>query len=230
MKVSTIFYTLDQNLQNLNSFVFSNFEPKEYSLQIDREVDKYIDSFFKPAQVGTLEGVDEIQTDLDNLRFLKVIDTQIPLTNSEGDLPTNYRNLLNDRSEVLNCGVLTRVPNRVTGDEDLYKIIQNPFTRPKNRDSGPLSRIFNNKIKVYTDNFTVTNVYIDYIRKPIKLFDLGATLGYYDPAFNNYDYAEFPEEALKVILDNVRDRLLELVQADRLNTAVQESQDFGKSK
>ncbi len=219
MKVSVFFFTLDRNI-----------EPKEYCLQWDREVDKYIDSFLVPAQSGTLQGVDEIQTDLDHLRFLKVIDTQIPLINSEGDLPTNYRNLLNDRSEILNCGVLTKVPNRLTGDEDLYKILQNPFTKPRKRDSGPVSRIFNNRIRVYTDNFTVSNVYIDYIRKPIKLLELGATMGYYAPTFNDYDYLEFPEEALKIILDNTRDRILELIQADRLQTAIQESQDFGKSK
>jgi len=228
MKISDIFYTIDQNMQILGSFVFSNIEPKEYALQFDRMVDKYIDSYIKPAQVGTLEGIDEIQADVDNLRFIKVIDTPISLTNGVGALPANYRNLLNSRSQVTICNVTQRVPNRLHDSEDVYRVIKNPFTKPKL--SSPISRIYGNSIQVYTDNFVVPTVYIDYIRKPVKMIELGLTFpdNYYDTGFNNYDYLDFPIEALEVIMDNVRDRLLEMVESNRLNTAVQESQDFGK--
>jgi hypothetical protein len=228
MKISEIFYTIDQNMQNLGSFVFSNIEPKELCLQFDRVVDKYIDSYQKPAQVGTLEGIDEIQSDVDNLRFLKVVDASISLTNGVGVLPANYRNLLNSRSQVTICGATQKVYNRLHDSEDIYRVIKNPFTKPKL--SSPISRIYGNSIQVYTDNFVVATVYIDYIRKPIKLIEIGATFpnNYYDTDFNNYDYLDFPVEALSVIMDNMRDRLLELVESNRLNTAVQESQGFDK--
>lgn len=228
MKVSDIFYTIDQNMQILGSFVFSNIEPKELALQFDRVVDKYIDSYLKPAQVGTLEGVEEIQTDVDNLRLIKVVDVPISLTNGVGALPANYRNLLNDRSQVTICGNTEIVPNRLHDSEDIYKVLQNPFTKTKL--SSPISRIYGNNIKVYTDNFVVPTVYIDYIRKPVKLMELGPTFpnGFYDTGFNNYDYLDFPIQALEVIMDNLRDRLLELVESNRLSSAIQESQDFGK--
>lgn len=228
MLVREIFYTVDQNLQILNSHVFANIEPNELSLQFDRIVDKYIDSHLKPSQVGTLEGIDEIQIDIDNLRNIKNIGQVIPLTNGLGVLPSDYRNLLNSRSEVVDCNITQQVPNRIHGDEDLYKVLRNPFT--KSTISSPIGRIYGNNIQIYTNNFVVSNVYIDYIRKPISLYQLGATLGYYDNAFLDYDYVDFPEETLKVILDNLRDRLLELVEASRLNSAVQESQDFGKNQ
>lgn len=228
MKVSDIFYTIDQNMQILGSFVFSNIEPKEYALQFDRIVDKYIDSYIKPAQVGTLEGLDEIQADVDNLRFIKVVDTPISLTSGVGALPVNYRNLLNSRSQVTICGAAQKVYNRLHDFEDVYRVIKNPFTKPKL--SSPISRIYGNSIQVYTDNFVVSTVYIDYIRKPVKLIELGLTFtnGYYDTGFNNYDYVDFPIEALQTIMDNLRDRLLELVESNRLNSAIQESQGFNK--
>jgi len=228
MKISEIFYTVDQNMQNMGSYVFGNMLPQELALQFDRTANKYLDGFLVPAQLGTLKGVDEIQIDVDTLRLLKIIDFPITLTSGVGALPDNYRNLLNDRSLVTSCGNPTIVPNRLFGDEDLYQILQNPFTKP--RLLSPISRIYGNNIKVYTDNFVVPTVYIDYIRKPVSLIDLGLTFPntYYDTGFMNYDYQEFPLQALQVIMDNMRDRLLELVESDRLPSAVQESQDFGK--
>jgi len=228
MKISEIFYEVDQNMQNMGSYVFGNMLPQELALQWDRTVNKYLDSYLKPSVAGNLEGIDEIQIDIDTLRLLKIIDAPITLTAGVGTLPADYRNLLNDRSLVTVCGNPQIVPNRLFGDEDLYQILQNPFTKPKLLS--PISRIYGNSIKIYTDNFVVPTVYIDYIRKPVSLTDLGLTFPntYYDTGFMNYDYQEFPTQALQVIIDNMRDRLLELVESDRLPSAVQESQDFGK--
>lgn len=215
MLVSEIHYTLDQNLQILNSFVYSNFLPEEINLQFDRIVDKYIDAHLKAAPIGSLQGIDEIQIDLDNLRYLKVVDTPISLTNGVGVLPTNYRNLLQDRSLVMNCGRLTEVANRLYGDEDLSNYLENPFT--KTVATSPISRIYGNNIRIYQDNFTVNTCKIDYIRKPISLNSLNPS----------DDYTEFPDYCIKVIIDLLRNRMLEIVQSQRLPSAVQETNNFG---
>src|SRR6202008_1405542 len=162
MLASEIIYRLNQNLQILNSFVYSNFEDKELWLQFDRIVDKFVDAHFKPEQELSLKGVDELIIDMNNLRFLKVLDYSIPLTAGEGDLPTDYRNLLNDRSLIDFCGTVKEIANRNFGDEDLYTTLENPFTTSK-KDS-PISRIHNSKFKVYFNGFTSATAKIDYIK------------------------------------------------------------------
>lgn len=216
MLASEINYRIDQNLQILNSFVYSNFEPKELWLQFDRIVDKFIDAHFKPEADISLKGVDELLIDMNNLRFLKVLDTSIPLIAGDGNLPIDYRNLLNDRSIVNVCGIPTEILNRNFGDEDLYLALDNPFTTTK-RDS-PISRIHNGKLKVYTNpTFTVNTAIIDYIRIPVKLYDLN------NP---NYDYKEFPDECIGWLIDFTRNRLMEVVESNRLDKAIPETTNF----
>lgn len=216
MLSSEILYRINQDTQNLNSFVYSNFEDKEIYLQFDRLVDKFLDSHFKPEVAGTLKGVDEIEMDMNNLRFLKVIDTSIPLTNYSGNLPDNFRNLLNDRSIVTQCGKSVETSNRNFGDEDLYPTMENPFTKPK--VDSPISRINGNKIIIKSvPGQTINTVNIDYVKIPAKLYEIN------DP---NYDYKEFPEHCISWIIDLTRNRLSELTKSDRLNTQIQESTNF----
>lgn len=214
MLKSQIHYTLDQNLQILNSFVYSNFLPEEIDLQFDRIVDKFIDAHLKGVMDVSLQGVDEIEIDIDNLRFLKEVDVPISLINGIGTLPTNYRNLLEDYSLVTNCGILQQVSNRLYGDEDLSNALENPFT--KTVVTSPISRIYGNNIRIYQDGFTINTCVIDYIRKPISLNTLSDT----------DDYIEFPDYCIKVIIDLLRNRMLELVQSQRLTSSIQETNNF----
>lgn len=215
MLASEINYRIDQNLQILNSFVYSNFEPRELWLQFDRQVDKFLDAFLRPEGDVSLKGIDEVLVNINNLRFLKVLNYSIPLVGGEGDLPVNYRDLLNDRSIIDLCGTPKEVPNRNFGDEDLYTSLQNPFTTSK-RDS-PISRIHNDKLKIYTTDFTVNTAIIDYIRVPAKLYEIN------DPS---YDYKEFPDECIGLLIDLTRNRLMEVVESQRLDKAIPETNNF----
>ncbi len=216
MLASEVIYRINQNTQNLNSFVYSNFEDREIWLQFDREVEKLLDAHLKPEQVGSLKGIDDRQISIDNLRKLKVINFTIPLFAHIGNLPDDYRTKLNDRSIIIQCGQEVEVVNRFYGDEDLPAIKENPFLKAK--VDSPISRIAGNNIIITpAPGQVITTCKIDYIRIPAKLYELN------DP---NYNYQEFPDYCLEWLIDLTRNRISELTQSERLGTQIQESTNF----
>jgi len=205
----------------MHSFVYANMLPQELANQFDFVTNKFVDAHFKPSQAGSLQGIDEIQIDLDNLRLLKSTYSASP-TLTNGDyvvaLPNNYRNLLNDRVSVAsNCSsqiVLNR-PTRPIGDEawETTKVI--PFTLPT--AVSPISKILGNNFYVNAGGNVITSISLTYIRKVLNL----------DVVTSNATYTEFPEEVILKIIDLTRNRILELVKSDRTSTAVEENKNFG---
>jgi hypothetical protein len=234
MTIAQIHYSLEQGLQNLGSFVYANYLPQEINLQFDRIVDKFIDAHLKPQPIPQeLKGIDEVQLQLDNLRFIKVTDAALVTNGADTEkrgytLPDNYRNLIQDSSQISWCGSTRWVANRLQGDEEFKQNVQeNPFL--KSTTLSPLSRVvtipnltngYDTILLVYNPN--VTGCKIDYYRKPIRLYDIIAAGGNM-----NYDFIDFPRHCIDLLIDLLRNRLLENIQGDRLPSAVQESNNFG---
>lgn len=232
MTIAEITYTLEQKLQILSSNVYSNLLTHEILLQFDNVVDRYIDACLSPKPIGSLLGVDDTQLSVDNLRFLKVIETNLVRTitidkTSFHTLPANYRNLINDSSEVLICGVPTWVGNRQIGAEELKENIdQNPFIKAKK--FSPLSRVVSNDLLVTThDGVPPSNVKIEYFKKPTRLYDIwtGVTGG--NPNDDTYGFNDFPRNVIDLFIDLLKNRLLETFESPRLPGSVQEVKNFG---
>jgi hypothetical protein len=227
MTIAEIEYTLEQKLQILNSNVYGNLLTKEILLQFDNIVDRFIDAHLYPKQLGSLKGIDETQLTIDNLRFIKVINVILNRTSVESNdsvftLPTDYRNLINDSSEVTICGVTKFIGNRQIGDEELKEnIAANPFL--KSRIGSPLGRISGNKYYVIDgESLGITDVSIDYYRKPVRLFD-----EYADNANLSYNFVDFPRNCIDFLIDLLKNRLLETFESQRLQGSVQEINNFG---
>lgn len=227
MTIAEIEYTLEQKLQILNSNVYGNLLTKEILLQFDNIVDRFIDAHLYPKQLGSLKGIDETQLTIDNLRFIKVINVILNRTSVESNdsvftLPTDYRNLINDSSEVTICGVTKFIGNRQIGDEELKEnIAANPFL--KSRIGSPLGRISGNKYYVIDgESLGITDVSIDYYRRPVRLFD-----EYADNANLSYDFVDFPRNCIDFLIDLLKNRLLETFESQRLQGSVQEINNFG---
>jgi len=227
MTIAEIEYTLEQKLQILNSNVYGNLLTKEILLQFDNIVDKFIDAHLYPKQLGSLKGIDETQLTIDNLRFIKVINVILNRTSVESNdsvftLPTDYRNLINDSSEVTICGVTKFIGNRQIGDEELKEnIAANPFL--KSRIGSPLGRISGNKYYVIDgESLGITDVSIDYYRRPVRLFD-----EYADNANLSYNFVDFPRNCIDFLIDLLKNRLLETFESQRLQGSVQEINNFG---
>jgi len=227
MTIAEIEYTLEQKLQILNSNVYGNLLTKEILLQFDNIVDRFIDAHLYPKQLGSLKGIDDTQLTIDNLRFIKVINVVLNRTSIESNdsvftLPTDYRNLINDSSEVTICGITKWVGNRQIGDEELKEnIAANPFL--KSRTGSPLGRISSNKYYVIDgENLNIETVNIDYYRKPIRLYDL-----YKQTPVDTHDFVEFPRNCIDFLIDLLKNRLLETFESQRLQGSVQEINNFG---
>ena len=222
MLASTILSLLEENIQNIHSFVYANILPAELSIQFDRIANKFVDAHLKPSQAGSLLGIDETELNIDSLRNLKnqtplVLTTTLVGSDYVATLPTDYRNLLRDRVKVTSsCGTgnFLRVPSRLLGDEVWETTKQNPFAKPQ--DKSPISKIIGNKFIVNANGSVITEVDITYIRKVTALDSTGVA-----------DYTEFPEEVILWLIDLTRNRILESLQSERLPSAVQESGNFG---
>ena len=227
MTIAEIEYTLEQKLQILNSNVYGNLLTKEILLQFDNIVDRFIDAHLYPKQLGSLKGIDETQLTIDNLRFIKVINKSLSRTSTASndsvfDLPVDYRNLINDSSEVTVCSITKLVGNRQIGDEELKENIEaNPFL--KSRTSSPLSRISGSKYYIIDGvSLNIETVNIDYYRKPVRLYDL-----YKQTPVDTHDFVEFPRNCIDFLIDLLKNRLLETFESQRLQGSVQEINNFG---
>jgi hypothetical protein len=229
MTIAEIEYTLEQKLQILNSNVYGNLLTEEILLQFDNIVDRFIDAHLYPKQVGSLKGIDETQLTIDNLRFIKEINVPLSRTTTTYNdsvfslltLP-NYRNLINDSSEVTICGVTKLVGNRLIGDEELKENIEaNPFL--KSKSSSPLSRISGNNYYIIDGvSLNIETVNIDYYRKPVRLYD-----EYIENSNPNFDFVDFPRNCIDFLVDLLKNRFLETLQSERLQGSVQEINNFG---
>ena len=224
MTIAEIIYTLEQKLQILGSNVYSNLLPEEILLQFDNIVDRYIDACLAPKPEGSLLGVGDTQLKVDNLRLIKVpetILTRTAFTTTEAffDLPEDYRNLINDQSEVLICNVATWVNNRQVDDEEAKD--NNPFTRSK--AWSPTSRIFQDRIVVETVvGNLATRVKIEYFKKPTRLYD-----EYVANGDDTFQFVDFPRNVQELFIDLLRNRFLETFESQRLPGAIQETNNFG---
>lgn len=101
-----IHISIEQVLQVIDSNIYSNFKPKEIDLQFNTICDKFIDFIISNKIDGNnLKIFENIQASLDDLRLLVSLDNIISSDTLYFNLPSNYRNLLNDRSFVVrsNC-------------------------------------------------------------------------------------------------------------------------------
>lgn len=100
---------------------------------------------------------------------------------------------------------LQEFENRLTKSENLHQVLRNYYDRPKYYS--PISTIDKKIIKVYTTDFIVDALLIDYIRKPLLL------------VWDSIEpYEEFPEDVIGILIDLTVKRLLEMTQSKRYET------------
>ena len=210
MLLQEAYIHVQQRLQNISAFVYKDVRPTE------------IDYFWKggtymfiklavPALDNSIpdQKYSTIQASLDDLRAITVNNTGITspteatsggYTYVAGTLPADYLHLLNSRSitQPVNCTTdgTREVTNRLTKLDLVFDLLENSIY--KTDVLSPISKLVGNTLTVYnsyrgTKLFTVSNVIIDYLRKPtIYTYanDSGTTL-------------EFPDNVCFKIIDTV---------------------------
>jgi hypothetical protein len=222
MTLQEAYIHLQQGLQNIAAFVGRDWETWELDWLWYSGTNKFIRLVFPDREdLRENERYSDIQTSLDNLRAITVVNHQItPLTESTingytlftGSLPkpTNnpnflqpsYRHLLNSRSIVLLIGCKNgeeqTIPNRLVEQDELYNQLENPIY--KTVSESPISSIYGDTITVFASYkgkklFNVKQLFIDYIKQPIK-YEYSSN----DTNINASAQIEFPEEVVFQII------------------------------
>lgn len=186
MTVKEAHIIIQQELQTLNSFVGLDFDADE----VDRALNTCLLNMVEDAlsDLDTLRAeskFEDIQQRLDKLDRLYVVDKELtPTLNSSApnpyyyyDLktiqaPNKFYHLLQDRSKIsVSCkikGVPTTVtkvfPNILTKSFILDNSLSGTLT--KTRKEAPVSNYYNGILRVFYDGFTISKIYIDYIKVP----------------------------------------------------------------
>ena len=219
MLSSIILQLLEENIQNMQSSVYSNFLPEELANQFNRVANKFVDDMIKPYPIGSLKGVDEVQANIDDIRILVTPQQSVPVL-VNGDylflLPDNYRNLMNDKVSVDTCGNGSYIwkATYLTGFEDWESIKLNPFLKPK--PDRVRSSLRNGQYVANAGGAVINLIDITYIRQ-IEPINFNTPL----------PYEEFPDHTILKLIDLTRNRILEVVQSERLPSAAQEINNFG---
>lgn len=171
----------------VNSNKNKGFLPQEIDLFLNDQMDKFVETRTTPKSNHKGEGFEESQKRLDDIRTVikegstnstdpdVVNGTKTSLTLGTFDygkvitLPTDYKKLVSDWSDTFTpCANNFIVPNRLySNNRDVQLALKDPFH--KTHPESPVSQLVNNMLRVYEDNFTVSNVHISYVYKYPKI-------------------------------------------------------------
>lgn len=215
---------IEQDVQKMGYFAYSNLETEEIDLQINNQIDKFIEDVLdkkanKVRRLGVLEGFQENQVVLDKLRTLHVKDKEVSLSDFNDSNPTDKGKKFTFADDHLhfikakaiveydcieNKKKVTKTllsPIRVlkSTDIDSYRIL--PFY--KSSKNSVLTEIADNSLYLYvTPDFRISKVMYDYIRKPAVVKYGKNISGNYDVnASTNCDLP--PTEHRKIVANTV---------------------------
>lgn len=140
MYIKKVHILIEQGLQEIGVFAYSDFQPEEVDLQINKATFSMINDEFEPIRTGKIP-FQKTQGILDRFQTLEVKDLElIPYRNEdsvEAELPANYIHLIRDESLVLTECSLKEVkpgdiePNQYYMNIGTKTIIYNSISYPK---------------------------------------------------------------------------------------------------
>lgn len=191
MTIKEAYILIQQELETIDIFAYPEIQKEEMDKIITSCLYNMVDNIIKenimqPDPNKRVE-FEENQRALDLIDRLYVVDTELtPTLNSTASNPFYYYNiagitfrpvlhLLQDKSKVaITCkieGVSTAqtlvVRNRLTKISVLNNILENSLS--KTAKDSPVSSYANGVIRVFYGDFTISKIYIDYIRKPVPI-------------------------------------------------------------
>lgn len=183
MTIQEMHYRIDQGLQKVGSFVYSNFEPEEIDGFINQMILRFIKDRYNPQPNGKPEFQDHTKR-LDDIQVLiEEWDSTFSGATEGSDIQiflgaiTDYMFYV---STIANLGYddCKRIadlekdyisPVRVIKQEDLAKALRDPY-RKSSPENGVLASLSNDNLKIYGgERFIYKSVTLSYIRKPEKV-------------------------------------------------------------
>lgn len=229
---------IEEDVQRLGFYVYDNLESEQIDLQINRQIyyaiDGILDKYFgRKLKIGIDQGFQVDQVSLDNLRQQHVKDANTTLTTSTGigkkfELPADYYHYIKAKATIsYSCyedGVKKTktepVKVRIVKSQDIDNMLNHPFH--KTVKESPIGEIAGNYVYIYTNSdFDVTEVKLDYIKKPVKVVFAKDISGNYDAANsvhfdidNSLQYMIIDMTVLKIIkiIESPQQKIINLEQ------------------
>jgi hypothetical protein len=189
LSVLDIHRLIEQDVQNLGFYLYDHLETEEVDLHINRQVYMLIDGildkhFGRSLKLGPQQGFQVDQISLDNLRKQQVKGATTTLTAFDrgmkfdlpiaGDIYYHYTRAtatisiacIDDNGQSVTKTDYSQL--RIVENKNIDEMLKSPFHKT-DKDS-PLAEISGNTIYIYTSSdFTITNIKLDYIKRPAKI-------------------------------------------------------------
>lgn len=221
MTISEFHLAVKIKLDKTSSLELPSFEPEE----IDFWLNDTIELFIKQRIDGfntSRTGFEETQKRIDDLRSLVVSYHNLGSANANvyypnstcWTLPTNYFRYLGD-SVTINTGTtISTVQSSTVTADDLSVKLRDPFSEHNlhHQTANPLRMLRDDELIYISDgNYTITNCYLTYIKKPVKVdISAGTT-------------SDLPESVHQEIVDLTVKRMLENIESPRYATFTNET-------
>lgn len=172
---------IDEDIQRLGFYVYDNLETEQIDLQINRQIYLLIDGildkhFGRKLKIGPQQGFQVDQVSLDNLRMSHIKGASRSLTTVERgytfELPAGYYHYVKATAKIdtickrngvdVTETVYSKI--RIVKSQDVDSLLNNPMH--KTCKESPVAEIVGNLVYIYTDRFTISELKLDYIKKP----------------------------------------------------------------
>ncbi len=178
-------HLIEQEVQKMGFFAYSNLETEEIDLQINSVIDKFVEDVLdkksnKRRRLGVLEGFQENQVSLDKLRTIHVKDQTGALQDFDGGKKITFENdylhfikakAVTSYTCTENKKTVTKTLTsgvRIMASTDIDAVVNLPHYKTDKRS--PIGEIVNNSLYLYTDStFAISSLKYDYIRKPVSV-------------------------------------------------------------
>jgi len=180
MDSATMHIDFRAKANRINSLKNKTFVPQEIDLFLNDQMEAFISNIVDTVIKD--KGFEDIQANLDKVRPL--VKTDSTDTTEAGtltlnsfdrgkyiDIPSDYIRRIRISADTENyCLEYNKRPCRVYDNEIIDTILVTEFY--KSHIKSPISSIHNTMVRVFEDKFTVSNIYLTYLKKyPLIVYD-----------------------------------------------------------
>lgn len=176
MNIKEMHYDFKSKLNKIDSEKNRNLRIPEIDWSLNNAIDLLINTIAFPRKRSHL-GFEINQRSIDDLRTLIVKDKSLQVINNEVILPLDYRHFISG-NVTMSKGTCANVRGRLyipQHDDEFEESFYDSSSFEWREVNG---LIYQDKIKLFTNNFNIDGININYLRKPLKV--------YYGSGFNCY--------------------------------------------
>jgi len=203
-------YSLKKRLDKIDSNQYRNLKIPEIDITLNEALSLYIKIIAEPRMRSYL-GFEANQRSIDDLKNIVETGVPIPVSNNIIELPDNYLFYIKGSLSISKGSCENKKASlKIRQHDDNFN--SSPFDK-SSFEWREVNGVFNNKgIELFTEDFTVNEAYISYIRKPLyihnaedygsgsyRLLDGTVLTGTQDCELSDHTHSEIVDLAVLII-------------------------------